>query len=53
MIHQKRGIERLRIFFTGFRGYLCRDCDHAFRAPDRRSVRRDGKLGVSAIPRQV
>jgi hypothetical protein len=49
MIRQKQGLERLRILFTGLRGYLCRDCDTTFRAPDRR----DQKLAAGAVPRQV
>ena len=30
------GIERFVILFTQTRKYICLDCDHAFRAPDRR-----------------
>jgi tRNA(Ile2) C34 agmatinyltransferase TiaS len=41
MIRQKKGLERLRCFFTGERQFRCRDCDEKFRAPDRRRVPRD------------
>ena len=53
MIRQKHGFERIRVLFTGLRGYLCRDCDTTFRAPDRRAARREGKLAVGIIPKQV
>lgn len=53
MIRQNEGLERLRILFTGLRGYLCRDCDTTFRAPDRRARPREGKLGISVIAKQV
>jgi transposase-like protein len=36
MIKQKKGFERLRIYVTGLREYLCRDCYTTFRGPDRR-----------------
>jgi DNA-directed RNA polymerase subunit RPC12/RpoP len=47
MIRQKTGLERVRSFLTGMREYRCRDCDHKFRAPDRRRVPRDEKLPSS------
>jgi hypothetical protein len=53
MIRQKRGLERIRVFITGLRGYLCRDCETAFRAPDRRATPRDGKMPAGVFPRQI
>ena len=53
MIREKQGLERIRVVLTGLRGYLCRDCDTTFRAPDRRSRRRDEKIAVGVIPKQV
>ena len=53
MIRQSQGIERIRILFTGLRGYLCRDCDTTFRAPDRRATRRESELTAGVMPRQV
>lgn len=56
MIRQKTGLERLAVFFTGLRLYRCQECEHKFRARDRRRVpRRAGeraaretlKVGVS------
>ena len=41
MIRHKTGLERLRVFFSGLREYRCRDCDHRFRAPDRRKTPRE------------
>ena len=53
MIRQNTGLERLRSFFSGLRSYRCRDCDHKFRAPDRRRTDRETssyaeKAGVRA-----
>ena len=53
MIRQKNGLERIRVLFTGLRGYLCRDCDTTFRAPDRRTARRETKLAVGVVPKQI
>jgi tRNA(Ile2) C34 agmatinyltransferase TiaS len=53
MIRHKKGFERIRILLTGLRGYLCRDCDTSFRGPDRRTVPREGKMGVSIVPKQI
>lgn len=36
MIKHKKGVERIRVYMTGLREYLCRDCDTSFRGPDRR-----------------
>jgi hypothetical protein len=38
------GSERIMILLTQTRKYLYADCDHAFRAPDRRSVSRDNAV---------
>lgn len=46
MIRQKTGIERLLILWTGMRLYLCRECMHKFRAPDRRRFPRESKQGA-------
>lgn len=51
MIRQKTGVERLAVVFTGLRLYRCRECDHKFRAPDRRRVRRDA--GEQEVEGQV
>jgi transposase len=53
MIRHRKGFERLRILFTGLRGYLCRDCDTSFRAPDRRQVAREGRLQAGVVARQA
>ncbi len=49
MIRHKTGFERLRIFWTGMRLYLCRDCMHKFRAPDRRHFPRDKKQSEEKV----
>jgi hypothetical protein len=36
MIRSARGLERLKIRFTGKREYRCVACEHVFRALDRR-----------------
>jgi len=43
MIRNASGIERLLIFLTKKRKYLCRDCGYSFRAVDRRRAARDPK----------
>jgi transposase-like protein len=53
MIRQNQGVERIRTILTGLRGYLCRDCDTTFRAPDRRAALRDAKIEMGAVPKQV
>jgi hypothetical protein len=52
MIKQKKGFERLRIYVTGLREYLCRDCDTTFRGPDRRLSPRATKAepGMALTP---
>jgi hypothetical protein len=52
MIKQKKGFERLRIYLTGLREYLCRDCDTTFRGPDRRQRPRASKAepGMALTP---
>jgi len=47
MIRQKTGFERIKVFFTGLREYLCRDCDQRFRAEDRRKHARDEKSAAA------
>ena len=49
MIRQKTGLERLRIFWTGLRLYLCRDCMYKFRAPDRRRFPREKKHSAEKV----
>jgi tRNA(Ile2) C34 agmatinyltransferase TiaS len=49
MIRHKKGLERLRIFFTGQRQFRCRDCDEKFRAPDRRRLPRDAPQSVRHV----
>lgn len=41
MIRQATGVERLMIFLTQKRKYLCPICNLSFRAPDRRRIPRD------------
>ena len=41
MIRQDTGFERLMIWITGMRKYLCLGCNRPFRAPDRRHVPRE------------
>ena len=36
-IRKSEGIERLIVFLTGKRKFLCCNCSHIFRAPDRRT----------------
>jgi uncharacterized protein YbaR (Trm112 family) len=52
MIKQKKGLERLRVYVTGLREYLCRDCYTAFRGPDRRRTARATKAetGMALTP---
>jgi transposase-like protein len=40
-IRKLEGFERLMVIFTGKRKYICRDCEHKFRAVDRRRVPRE------------
>jgi hypothetical protein len=40
MIRKDFGLEKLMIFLTGLRKYLCRECETSFRAPDRRRTPR-------------
>jgi hypothetical protein len=40
MIKTDAGWERLMILLTGLRQYLCQECDHPFRALDRRKAHR-------------
>jgi DNA-directed RNA polymerase subunit RPC12/RpoP len=35
-IRKQTGVERMLVFLTGKRKYLCADCGNAFRALDRR-----------------
>jgi transposase-like protein len=48
MIRQRNGMERLMIRITGMRKYFCRDCEHTFRAADRRRVQREEDGGLSS-----
>jgi DNA-directed RNA polymerase subunit RPC12/RpoP len=41
MIRERTGWERIMALFTSLRKYRCRDCDHVFRAADRRRGFRD------------
>jgi hypothetical protein len=36
MIRERTGWERVVALFTSLRKYRCRECDHVFRAADRR-----------------
>jgi len=49
MIRQKTGWERLMVFLTGQRLFLCRICLHNFRAPDRRRFPRERKEGEEKV----
>jgi len=40
MIREKKGMERIKVFWTGLRQYRCRACDDIFRAMDRRRIPR-------------
>ena len=40
MIKLAEGLERLIVAFTGLRQYRCQECDHPFRALDRRNAPR-------------
>ena len=53
MIRQNHGFERIRVLFTGLRGYLCRDCDTTFRAPDRRARKREGEMTADAFAKRA
>lgn len=53
MIRQNHGLERIRVLLTGLRGYLCRDCDTTFRAPDRRARPREGDAEVGALAKRA
>lgn len=44
MIRMNRGFERIMIFLTGQRKYICRDCEQSFRATDRRRIPREGRM---------
>jgi hypothetical protein len=51
-IRKSEGIERLLVFLTGKRKFLCCNCTHIFRAADRRTRPR-GVNGVIASRRAV
>jgi hypothetical protein len=36
LIRRRQGLERLMIYLTGKRKYICVSCGNVFRAPDRR-----------------
>jgi hypothetical protein len=41
LIRRRNGFERVMIYLTSKRKYVCMSCAHAFRAPDRRRVARE------------
>lgn len=41
LIRRKNGLERVMIFLTSKRKYVCMSCAHVFRAPDRRRMARE------------
>jgi hypothetical protein len=41
LIRRRSGWERVMIYLTQNRKYVCMSCAHAFRAPDRRSAPRE------------
>jgi hypothetical protein len=52
MIRQQTGFERIALLFTELRKYMCQDCGHVFRAPDRRRFKREGdSLAACLAPR--
>jgi hypothetical protein len=53
MIKHRRGLEVLKIFFTGMRKYSCRDCGTSFRAIDRRKAPRTSAPQLSGLPRRT
>jgi transposase-like protein len=48
LIRERTGWERIVALFTSLRKYRCRNCDHTFRAPDRRRSARNRKARVIA-----
>lgn len=46
MIRRCLGFERLMVYLTGKRKYICVGCGRVFRAPDRRRVRRESEATV-------
>jgi hypothetical protein len=41
LIRRRNGLERVMMYLTSKRKYVCMSCAHAFRAPDRRLVPRE------------
>jgi hypothetical protein len=41
LIRRRNGLEKVMIYLTAKRKYVCMSCAHAFRAPDRRSAKRE------------
>jgi hypothetical protein len=41
LIRRRNGMERVMIYLTSKRKYVCMSCAHAFRAPDRRRLSRE------------
>jgi hypothetical protein len=46
LIRRRNGFERVMIFLTSKRKYVCMSCAHAFRAPDRRRVPREEETAI-------
>lgn len=46
LIRRNNGFERVMIFLTSKRKYVCMSCAHAFRAPDRRRVPREQDAAI-------
>jgi hypothetical protein len=44
MIKKLEGVERFVVYITAKRKYRCRDCNHIFRAPDRRRKPREEEV---------
>lgn len=54
LIRRKNGLERVMIFLTSKRKYVCMTCAHVFRAPDRRRVPRENDgVALNEAQRQV
>ena len=52
MIRERTGWERVVALFTDLRKYRCRNCDHIFRASDRRTFARGKKSARAGAERQ-
>lgn len=53
LIRRRKGIEKVMIYLTGKRKYVCMSCGEVFRAVDRRRTRRADDTALSHAHRDA